>query len=1024
MTNIDPRLDDFAKAADQSVGNKNNAFLDTDEERREVLKKARDAQIADEQIQAYFAGQNIPQESITELFGGSFSQTESSKPESVKLSKDLAKPKQDNVLSYIRNDVVDDFTNLDWDKIAGNIKQKIDNGNTTNPQYYAQLQEQVSDMAGRMKDYLSNHPVKSRDDVKGLYKRMEKELNLQKNDEFREFKLNVLKEFVVIVEQSQMAKENKLVETAYKTLIKTKKDDGQEYTREEAMSLIQNNDPVAINAVKSSDNENIKRIVAETDFDGFKGSYFHDRDGENNSNKTYADKYSPKVGRNGDKYVTNGRSMYTGAIHQVENSTVLKDAEQNVYDAIDTCIGKGLKNSRAVEKAAIEELKSKGQYDKYAKKILRGQLSLAEKMNFDMSRIKAYRKSIVIDDRAAARKEQPYTSEEFYDLLKNNKLFDRMVSEAHLIEPARDEEGNILRDENGEASSYNISALSNAIRKKLGADGMASGQSKDLYPYDEVQNIVKEIAVEAGLKDVSTSDVKQLIKFCGFEVIGKNWVKIAWNTLTDTIISAAGPAAALGMVGVEATAAYTGNLGSGVYSAQFKFDEDIPISVTVDKSQNVVVSILADSPISLDKESLFMNLDESLWDFVNIEESATGAIITINRELVEQYSDSFKISDLLSEEELTQEFEVSADELGLKVDDKDIEKKAKKKKAMQAMVVATLVNLAMHFLQNVLSNQDGEKPFINTQFDNMPLDKYLATIDVDQNIKDAEKPAVKALAQSFVKVDENGQPIKDENGKLVWDCEAYKAFLNSGDFAHNTNTDSSNSMAGDASFLSRNEFFTGIRKKLNNTSTPTPPVKKPEPTPQGGSVNVTKTEVEAPAAEKFDGEYWDPEDTYITYTLQKGDTFGAVIAAYYDVDKLKAEAKEHGFVDKHGNGLYTVYAKWLMAHENGELNKDLFKGYRDGSIQMNIIDLPITLGNVPRKAPDAIRKEDYTVQNNAKVQSRRGGIQSHTDGGAQVTGGAAGSSREDAVSRTNTDRTSQGKSQIKTDEVNWRRRGS
>ena len=56
MTNIDPRLNDIAQKIDKSnVGNKNSKILDTNEERQEFLKKAREAKIADEEIQAYFS---------------------------------------------------------------------------------------------------------------------------------------------------------------------------------------------------------------------------------------------------------------------------------------------------------------------------------------------------------------------------------------------------------------------------------------------------------------------------------------------------------------------------------------------------------------------------------------------------------------------------------------------------------------------------------------------------------------------------------------------------------------------------------------------------------------------------------------------------------------------------------------------------------------------------------------------------------------------------------------------------------
>ena len=698
----------WAQEAEDAEGNtqKDGVLLNSAFEKDFVKTKAVQAGKSSDEISAFFASVKAEEpKDTTGIMGGEF-----------KLKRTARNAKQDNVLQYLQDkEVLPNPLELNWETVAANFDKVLDKPKD-NPAYYAKLQNVVHDVASAFKEVTKSHPYNNKDDVEKLSDEVEKKLNISKDDELKDFKRDVIKQFAAMAEANQFAKEEKAVHEAYKDLrAKVNPETNKKYTTAEAMDAV-------------------------GDDDKFSGSY------------------------------------YKKAIKAV-NKKALDDAEKIVYAAIDAQIGNGLKNSRQVEKEAIKILKEQGEYNEHTKKILGGQLTLAEKMKFDMSRIKAYRKSVVIDDRVEKKKGEDFTIEQFYKNLKDNKLAERLVN-SELITQNKDEQGRV------KPNSYNITPLSQTIRQRVGSDLRAAGQTKDLYAYDEVENIVKKIAAETGLPDVKTSDVKSLIKMCGFEIIGKNWVKITVDTLIDSAATLV-PGAGAAMAGVGAVTAI----------ASLNLDKIIPMKINVDKSLNLNLDIdIGDIAEYADfnEDDFYMGLPQELWKYVDIQDTGTGWNISINKQLIESKDLALNLKDLLSDEDI-----------------KDLQKSETKDCAPQvakALGRLATVTVAANFLKRALAKESGELPILNTQFNETSREEYNKIIDADKKLTPKEKQAIKFLASTFVE--------KDESGNEVWLSEKYKNFLNAGEFSDPEKYENpKDSSAGDGSFLSRNELHSMLHRR-------------------------------------------------------------------------------------------------------------------------------------------------------------------------------------------------------------------
>jgi len=537
-----------------------------------------------------------------------------------------------------------------------------------------------------------------------LYKKVKAELDLDKKDKFKDFKLEVLKQMVLTAEAHQKTKEKELVETKYDELRKT-------MSREEAVKAIQKSDE-------------------------FKGSYFHDYWGHD-----YNERFSHD----------DSQRLHKGLIHQMEEGKVMAEARNEVFAAIETQRRISIndpRSSREIERDAKESMGDS--LDKYAKKVFRGELSLKDKLAFERSNVKAKRKEIAHDELAEHNKKVAYTEEDIKDELKNDIIFNGLLAGGLITE---------RESLKGKEKTYDISALSDKIRERIGAELVANRQKDDLYPYSEVENVVKDILVNSGVKNVSSKDAKNLIKLCGFEVEGKNWVKIFANSVANTVLPTVSALAAVGLMDKQV------------------YDVTHPVEVNVNNRVHAELDLnITGGEASINKFDLMKSLKESGFgkDDIKLTETKNGFKLIIDK------------TDSKTHEgepiNFYEEFSKRGGEIAAKT---------------------ALVSFALSFMQEAFADNQGEIPATVTQFAHKSIEAYKAEIDADKKMTSAQKESLKQLAEAYLQRDEKGEVVL-QDGEPVWDVENFKGCLDR--------------IAGSSSMLNAHEFYIGINNELEQVN--------------------------------------------------------------------------------------------------------------------------------------------------------------------------------------------------------------
>lgn len=651
---------------------------------------------------AFNAGKTV--EEVTEIFGAEFGQKYEKKLTTdngdISFKSDTAKDAEKDVIqNYLASSRVEFVKNPNWKVYAQSLKDDIlsPDKHLTNRGFYTTLTKQIDVVAEAMSKFEYN----SREDVKDLYKKVKAELGLDKKDKFKDFKLEVLKQMVLTAETHQKTKEKELVETKYDELRKT-------MSREEAVKTIQNSDE-------------------------FKGSYFHDYWGQDSNERFSRD---------------DAQQLHKGLIHQMEDGKVMAEARKEVNKAIEAQRRKSVDNprsSREIEKDAKESMGDS--LDKYAKKVFRGELSFKDKIAFERSNVKAKRKEIAYDELAEHNKTVAYTEEDIKDELKNNIIFNGLLAGGLITE--RDS----LNEKN--EKTYDITVLSDTIRERLGADLRANRQTGDLYPYSEVENVVKDILVNSGVQNVSSKDAKNLIKLCGFEVEGKNWVKILANSVANTVLPTVSALAAVGLMDKQV------------------YDKTHPVEVNVNNKVHAELDLnITGGEASINKFDLMKSLRESGFgkDDIKLTETKNGFKLIIDK------------TDSKTHEgepiNFYEEFSKRAGEVALKT---------------------ALVSFALNFMSEAFADNQGELPITVTQFANKSIEAYKAEIDADKKMTSAQKESLKELAEAYLQRNKNGEVVL-KDGEPVWDVENFKGCLDR--------------MAGSSSMLNKHEFHIGITNEL------------------------------------------------------------------------------------------------------------------------------------------------------------------------------------------------------------------
>lgn len=655
---------------------------------------------------AFNAGKTV--EEVTEIFGAEFGQKYERKLTTdngnISLKSDTAKDAEEHILSnYLAKSRAEFVKNPDWKAYAQSLKDDIlsPDKHLTNRGFYTTLTKQIETVA----DAMSKFEYNSRDDIKDLYKKVKAELDLDKKDKFKDFKLEVLKQMVLTAEAHQKTKEKDLVEAKYDELRKT-------MSREEAVKTIQKSDE-------------------------FKGSYFHDYWGQDSNERFSRD---------------DTQRLHKGLIHEMEEGKVMAEARKEVNKAIEAQRRKSVddpRSSREIEKDAKESMGDS--LDKYAKKVFRGELSFKDKIAFERSNVKAKRKEIASDELAEHNKTVAYTEEDIKDELKNDIIFNGLLASGLITE--RDS----LNEKN--EKTYDISALSDKIRERIGAELVASKQKDDLYPYSEVENVVKDILVNSGVQNISTKEVKNLIELCGFEVEGKNWVKIFVNSVADTVIPTLSALAAVGLMDKQV------------------YDKTHPVKVNVNNKVHAELDLnITGGEASINKFDLMKSLQASGFgkDNIKLTETANGFKLIIDK------------TDSKTHEgepiNFYEEFSKRAGETALKT---------------------ALVSFALNFMSEAFADNQGEIPTTVTQFAHKSIEAYNAEIDADKKMTSAQKESLKQLAEAYLQRDEKGEVVL-KDGEPVWDVENFKDCLDR--------------MAGSSSMLNKHEHNIGINNELSRVN--------------------------------------------------------------------------------------------------------------------------------------------------------------------------------------------------------------
>lgn len=668
---------------------------------------------------AFNAGKTV--EEVSEILGADFGQRYQDKLTANNANID----KKSQTAEDAEEDVLKNFVATagakyaekpDWKTLAEDLKADIlsPDKNLTNRGYYTTLTKQIDAVATS----LAKFKYKNRDEVKDLYDKVKDDLNLNKkdNDKFREFKLEVLEKMVLIAEAHQQSKELKEIGDYYKALrggTKVEGDkilDGTKRTREEAYEIIQNSEK-------------------------FKGSYFHDY-----------------TGRDYDDKIT---KFHKGLIHQFEDSTIMNDARKVVFDAIEAQRRKHIddpRSSRQVEKDVIVDLKARNEYDDYTQKVLGGELSFRDKMSFARSNVKAHRKEIATNEKVEHNKTIKYTEKDLKDEVRKDVLINSLINNGLITERAG------LNQDN--EKTYDITNLSDMIRERVGANLIASKQPGDLYPYSEVENIVKDLMAKGGIQAISQKDTRRIIEdICGFEVIGKNWVKILVNAVADTVIPTA------------ATALSVASMTKQV------FDKTYPVEVNITNDIFAELNLkINGGEAKLNKFDLIKSLQASGFgkgEFEFIEDGNGGFKLILNKTVTNSYEgDPIKFHE---------EFSKRAGSIALRT---------------------ALIAFAMNVMQQAFNDKNGQElPEIVTQFAHTSIQDYKNEIDVDKKLTPAQKKALQELAEAFIKRDEKGKKVLNANGEPIWEVEKFKSLLDN--------------IAGSSSMLDKSEFHIGITRAVN-----------------------------------------------------------------------------------------------------------------------------------------------------------------------------------------------------------------
>lgn len=199
------------------------------------------------------------------------------------------------------------------------------------------------------------------------------------------------------------------------------------------------------------------------------------------------------------KEILRKRGMFNQNKSEFEARYIMKEAREDaraaIYESDET-------TSRKVKKDAKKELKADKNYDKYTRRALNGENNLGTWASGQDSNMKIVRQNQARGNRVENAKTQTEAEirkavgDELFEHLKNSGMIE-----------AKD-------------GKYDLSALSDTIKREVGSDLYMDRMSKEKDAIAEKQLTYSRLRAKLGLTEeqLSNSDAKKLVELCGFEI--------------------------------------------------------------------------------------------------------------------------------------------------------------------------------------------------------------------------------------------------------------------------------------------------------------------------------------------------------------------------------------------------------------------------------------------------------------------------------------------------------------------------
>lgn len=629
----------WAEAADSYDYGTKDGKINSAFEEYYIMIKANDAKKSEAEVAEIFGAE------FAKKYAKEVAKTDAKPVETKAPARKDAKLMKDDVLSSLENSKAVFAVNPNWVEFAKNLKTEIleQRSGLIDKQYYEQLLAVVDEVANVMKDF----KYESREDVINLYKKVEDKLDLKRNDKLKDFKLEVLEEFVKLADEHQKSIEFAKLQNKYKELIESGK------SRTEA-----------VEELKTSEE--------------FQGSYYQNYwgpDGKQSVEKDAATYYNQ------------------GLITLLEKTDVKSDARNDYWSAMAAQRAENPdentpKTGKAVKKAAKEQLKNDGGYDKYAKKVVRtGDRTVEQLVNFEESPAMAYANAVGIDNNVKWRAQQEYTLKDLKSAVKDDNVLPKLIG--------------TLISKNEETKTYNISKLSEVIDKYIGANNTA--HLDDEIPYSEVHNIAEEFSRISNI-EVSKEDAIKLIEFAGYRFVGRNLPKIAWNSTVGGLFNYIAP----------------------LLSSQFAFSESFKPNLTVFGDQKVDLTLnINGADFSVNRLDILRQLEKDGYDILSDD-----IFVGFTDEGFKIYAKKPYSKSGLSNSDITVA-EAISDRAGV------------------IALKSILTTAALSFVYNAFSMVEHEFSIDVTQFDVDDLDTYNERVDAQRGMNAEQKAALKDLAATF-----------------------------------------------------------------------------------------------------------------------------------------------------------------------------------------------------------------------------------------------------------------------------------